>query len=146
MSGFRGTHDHIVVCQIRDFPKLEGQVPVFISPRNKGIQLYPRHWGSLFVASYDTQGYGGGIRPLLHKGSASNHSPVLAAGPRYIDSTRTAQKTFLPTVIQLLRVTQPLPSNDYFSGSIILVSKYATILSPFTEFNLHRSQKKTSNF
>jgi hypothetical protein len=39
----RGTHDHISLCQIRDSPKLEGQVPVFIFPRN-------------------SQDYGGGIR------------------------------------------------------------------------------------
>jgi hypothetical protein len=28
-----GTHDHILVSQIRESPNLEGQVPVFISPR-----------------------------------------------------------------------------------------------------------------
>jgi hypothetical protein len=37
---FRGTHDHILLFQIRDSPNLEGQVPVFISPR-KVAQLYP---------------------------------------------------------------------------------------------------------
>jgi hypothetical protein len=45
---------------------LEGQVPVFISPRNKVAQLYPHAMGSLFVASDDSQGYGGGIRTRLH--------------------------------------------------------------------------------
>jgi hypothetical protein len=34
-SESHGTHDHIVLSQVRDFPKLEGQVPVFISPRNR---------------------------------------------------------------------------------------------------------------
>jgi hypothetical protein len=29
-------------------------------------QLYPQALGSLFVASYDSQGYGGGIRTRLH--------------------------------------------------------------------------------
>jgi hypothetical protein len=29
----------------------------------------PRFETSLFVASYDSQGYGGGIRPRLHTGS-----------------------------------------------------------------------------
>jgi hypothetical protein len=52
-SESRGTHD------------LEGQVPVFISPRNRVAQLYPQALGSLFVASYDSQGYGGGIRTHL---------------------------------------------------------------------------------
>jgi hypothetical protein len=58
-----GTHDHIVLSQIRDSLNLEGQVPVFISPRNRVAQLCPQALGSLFVASYDSQDYGGGIRP-----------------------------------------------------------------------------------
>jgi hypothetical protein len=56
----RGTHNLILSSQIRDFPNLEGQVPVFVS------QLYPQALSSLFVASYDSQGYGGGIRNRLH--------------------------------------------------------------------------------
>jgi hypothetical protein len=40
----RGTHDRVLLSQIRDFPNLEGQVPVFISPRNRVAQLYPRNW------------------------------------------------------------------------------------------------------
>jgi hypothetical protein len=31
-------------CLIWDFPNLEGQVPIFISPRNRVGQLYPGHW------------------------------------------------------------------------------------------------------
>jgi hypothetical protein len=57
---------------------------------------------------------------------------VMAFDPRYITSTRTAQKTTLPTVTLLLRVTQPLPSNDCFSGSTILaLSKYTTMWFTF---------------
>jgi hypothetical protein len=33
-SESRGTHDHILLSQIRDSPTMEGQVPVFISPRH----------------------------------------------------------------------------------------------------------------
>jgi hypothetical protein len=46
-SEFRGTHDHILLSQIRDPPNLEGQVPVFIFPRNRVAQLYPQAPGSL---------------------------------------------------------------------------------------------------
>jgi hypothetical protein len=35
-------------------------------------QLYPQALGFLFVASYDSQGYGGGIRTHLHAGLISN--------------------------------------------------------------------------
>jgi hypothetical protein len=44
----------------------------------------------------------------------------MAAGLRYIVSARTAQKSQLPTITPLLRVTQPLLSNGCFSGSTVL--------------------------
>jgi hypothetical protein len=64
-SESRGIHDHISLSQIRDSPNLEGQVPLFISPRNRVARP-----SSLF-ASYDVKGLGGGIRPRLHTGSPS---------------------------------------------------------------------------
>jgi hypothetical protein len=67
-SEYRGTHDHILLSQIRDSPNLEGHVPVFISSRNRMAQLYPQALGSLLVASYNSQLYGGGIRTRLHAG------------------------------------------------------------------------------
>jgi hypothetical protein len=60
----------IFFCLIWDTPNLEGQVPVFISPRNRVAKLYPRALGSLFVASYDSQDYGGGILTRLHTGKS----------------------------------------------------------------------------
>jgi hypothetical protein len=47
-SESRGTHDHILLSQIRDSTDMEGKIPVFISPRV--TQLYPQELGSLFVA------------------------------------------------------------------------------------------------
>jgi hypothetical protein len=56
---------------------LEGQVPVFIFPRNRVDQLYPQ-----------ALCYVGGIRPCLHTGIL-----ILAArDPRYIASGRTHRK------------------------------------------------------
>jgi hypothetical protein len=52
----------IYCLRFRECPNLEGQVPVFISPRKMVTQLYPQALGSLFVAFYDSQGYGGDIR------------------------------------------------------------------------------------
>jgi hypothetical protein len=37
-----------LLSQIRDSPNLEGQVLIFISPRNRMAQLYPQALGSLF--------------------------------------------------------------------------------------------------
>jgi hypothetical protein len=67
-SESRRTQNHILLSQIWDSPILEGQVSIFISPRNREVQLYPQALGSLFIAFYDSQGYGGGIRTLLHTG------------------------------------------------------------------------------
>jgi hypothetical protein len=68
-SESRGTHNHILLFQIRDSLNMEGQVPVFIPSRNRVVHLYPQALGSLFVASYDSQVYGGGIRTRLYAGS-----------------------------------------------------------------------------
>jgi hypothetical protein len=42
------THDRILLSQIQDSPNLEGQVPVFISPRNRVTRLYPPGTAFLF--------------------------------------------------------------------------------------------------
>jgi hypothetical protein len=39
LSESRGTHAHILLSQIRDTSNVEGQAPVFISPRNRVAQL-----------------------------------------------------------------------------------------------------------
>jgi hypothetical protein len=48
-SGSRWTHDHILLPQFLDYPNLESQVPVFISPRNKVSQLYPQALGYIKI-------------------------------------------------------------------------------------------------
>jgi hypothetical protein len=73
-SDSHGTHDHFILSHIRDSHDLAGQVPVFVSPRNRAAHLYPQALGSLFVASYDSQGYGGGIRTRLHTGGPTVNS------------------------------------------------------------------------
>jgi hypothetical protein len=62
------THDHILLSQIRDSPQPGGPGPRIYIPPNRVGRLYPQALGSLFVASNDSQGYGGGIRPRLHTG------------------------------------------------------------------------------
>jgi hypothetical protein len=55
-------------CLIWSSSNLEIQVPIFISSRNRVAQLYPWVLGSLFVASYDSQGNSGGILTRLQTG------------------------------------------------------------------------------
>jgi hypothetical protein len=56
-SKSRGTRGHILVTQIPDSSNLEGQVPVFISPRNRVAQLYPRELGFLPRSQYASQSW-----------------------------------------------------------------------------------------
>jgi hypothetical protein len=98
-----GTHDRILLSQIRDFPNLEGQVPVFIPPRNRVAWLYPLALGSLFVASYDSQGYGGGIRPpSLHTARNTLKTPIPVVLLLLVDVTTVADRT--EKCVPLLRV------------------------------------------
>jgi hypothetical protein len=48
-SESRGTHDLILLSQIRDSPNLEGQVPVFITPLEQGAPAIPSGTGFPFV-------------------------------------------------------------------------------------------------
>jgi hypothetical protein len=63
----RKTHNHILLSHLR-FPQPGGPGTVFICPRNRVALLYPGALGSLYVASYDSQGYSGGILTLRHTG------------------------------------------------------------------------------
>jgi hypothetical protein len=59
-----------------------------ISPQEQGGPVIPPGLGVVFIASYDSQGYGGGIRTRLH-------SLVQAITDiRYISFTRTTQKRY----------------------------------------------------
>jgi hypothetical protein len=46
--GPRGFY-HILLSQIWDYPNLGDQVPIFISPRNRVVHLYPQALGLLFL-------------------------------------------------------------------------------------------------
>jgi hypothetical protein len=61
-SESRGTHEHILLSQIR------GPGPHICIPQEQGGPFMPPGTGFLFVASYDSHGYGGGIRTRLHTG------------------------------------------------------------------------------
>jgi hypothetical protein len=67
-SESRGTQDHILLSHFFRNPNLEGQVLVFIPPKEQGVPVLPPEHGSLSAAPYDSQGYGGGILTRLHTG------------------------------------------------------------------------------
>jgi hypothetical protein len=59
-----GTHGNNLLSQFFRLPEPRGPGPRI--PRNSVSHLYPRAQGSLFVTSYDLQGYGGDILTRLH--------------------------------------------------------------------------------
>jgi hypothetical protein len=49
-------------------PQPGGPGPLIYIPQEHGGPVMPQALGSLSVASYDSQGYGGGTSPRLHTG------------------------------------------------------------------------------
>jgi hypothetical protein len=125
-SKSRGTHDHILLSQIRGPPNLEDQISVFLSIRNRVAQLHLQALGPLFVASYNLQGYAGGIRILLHVRETLHLLNYLT----YNISARTAQKTPLLccSIIVAMELfcpfllSEPLLSNGCFIAAYFVVA------------------------
>jgi hypothetical protein len=127
-SESRGTHDRILLSKIRDSPNLEGQAPVFIFPRNRVAHLYP-----LFIASYYSQGNGGGIRTRLHAKSKSK----LCYDPQSVDQSVSVSWThlgvlnrffFLPNSCGFVDMGRPLWREDGY----IFYNVQCTIYLRFT--------------
>jgi hypothetical protein len=55
-------------CLIWDSPTWRARYPHLYPPRNRVDQSYPQTLGSLFIVSYDSQGYNGGIPTRLQTG------------------------------------------------------------------------------
>jgi hypothetical protein len=81
-SESRGTHDHILLSQIRNFP---------------------------FVASYDSQGYGGGIRSRLHTGTSLSQSHFTTGGLPPISSSAHSQMNWINSLITSRRTEYKSP-------------------------------------
>jgi hypothetical protein len=72
-SESRGTHDHILLSQIQTPPTWRPGPRIYIPQEQDGPIVPPDSFSFLFVASYDSQGYRGGLRPRLH---TPTHSPI----------------------------------------------------------------------
>jgi hypothetical protein len=70
----RGTHDIFYCVEFETPPTWRVRSPYLYPPGTGCCHLYPQVLGSLFVASYDSQDYGGGIRTRLHRGWRSSKS------------------------------------------------------------------------
>jgi hypothetical protein len=103
-----GSESHIILSQILDYPNLEGQIPVCISPRNRVAQLYPQTRVP-FSSPPTTRR----VTVEVFEPASMRGWLLMAAGPRYIASAWTAQKIPLPTALLLLRacLLWPLPNN-----------------------------------
>jgi hypothetical protein len=104
----------ILYCLIWDCPNLEGQVPLFISPRNRVAQLHPRELDSICFASCHSQGYGGGILTLSQPGGPGART-LVSLKNRMIDSKVKGKVTLRPTVSQSICL---VPSPRGFRGAL----------------------------
>jgi hypothetical protein len=92
----------IIYCLIWDSP-------VFICPRNRVAQLYPWALSSLYVASYNSQGYGGGILTLPQPGGLGPSIYIPQEQDVPVQSLKSNVKaTLWPTVSQYVLVSSPL--------------------------------------
>jgi hypothetical protein len=130
-SEFRGTHNHILLSWVRDSPNLEGQVPVCISPRKRGICYTPRLWVPFSSP------------PTIRRSTVEVFDPAATQGvhilpgtvrssSRYTASGRTPQKTLvayccmhylatgcLPIICLRGKIfNEPLPSNKSIGHNI----------------------------
>jgi hypothetical protein len=79
-------------------------------------QLYPQALGSLFIASYDSQVYGGGIRPRLHTGLNCQLLLVF----RYIASDLTRRPLTMNVLYCCVFVGTCLSNNGLFTMKLSL--------------------------
>jgi hypothetical protein len=110
------THDHILLSQIRASPNLGGPGPRIYILQEQGAPVITP--GTVFPFRRLLRL--AGLRCRYSNLPLRGDYLVMAAGLRYTDSEWTTHKTPLQTVTPLLLVTQPLPSNISFSGSIVL--------------------------
>jgi hypothetical protein len=135
------TRNHILLSQIRDSHNLEGQVPVFISHRNRVPQLYSQALGSLIVASYDSQGYGGVIRTHFHAGFSwnkfsfpyslisSRHGPRTENTPSIVAWRRSHRKH-----VSHVRLRVDLPVSNTGHGEDDIENIASSIVASWTVF------------
>jgi hypothetical protein len=79
----------IFCCLIWDSPNIQDEVPISISPKNRVAQLCLRPLGSLFIASYDSQGYDGGILTRFNTGLSSKLLYDWRPVNQYIEVSKT---------------------------------------------------------
>jgi hypothetical protein len=117
------------------------------TPRNRLAQLYPQALGSLFVTSYGSQDYGGGIRTRLHAGMtqlkvkftlrlAVYHQTVcLDAKPLethdqfslYSPGTDVAENVFSIIACSLVAVETTCPQSCSLATAVLLSPVYTAV-------------------
>jgi hypothetical protein len=120
-SKSRRTHGHILLYHLW-LPNLKGQVPVFIFPRNRVAPLHPRALGSLFVASYDSRGYGGGVLSRQHMGIffTSKIDPFPSLISSYSRTVLVRSMVVWESAISFCPTSEPMGTEAHSSISFLL--------------------------
>jgi hypothetical protein len=80
----RRTHNHILLSHLR-LPQPGGPGVRIYIPQEQGCPVIPRALGSLYVRSYDSQSYGGGIPNSHHTGLPCRWSWSSSCGRQSVD-------------------------------------------------------------
>jgi hypothetical protein len=104
--------------------------------RARSPYLYPQALGSLFMASYDSQGYGAGIRTRLHAELTHStlHSHFFLQTSRYVARHGPHRKRFFQQSYCCMRVwcgdrvtaSEPFPSNGSITQAFSIHASLST--------------------
>jgi hypothetical protein len=121
-SKFLGTHDHIVLSQIRDSPNLEGQVRVFLSPRKTVAYLHPHALDPFLFPPRTRRSTVEVFEP------ASTRGLQLLTGPGYNTSAPNAKKmSLLLLLYSLVTVNTCLSAEPLLSNGCFIVACFAVV-------------------
>jgi hypothetical protein len=130
-SKSRRTQDHILLSHLR-LPQPGGSGPCIYIPQEQGVQLYLRALGSLFEASYDSQGW------LVSKSKVKSQSNVTTDGQSVSMSWCRVHcgtcDSILLSVWKLLCYLCGAPSLTRDRVCPLLVT--VTVFSPLSKFNI----------
>jgi hypothetical protein len=95
------------IVSLASIPQPGGTGRSLYVPRDRVAQLYPQTPGSLSVASYESQGYGGGILTGLHMGKFKHYRVLFNHDLFHEFSYREGnQKMCLQTYIKALKYSK----------------------------------------
>jgi hypothetical protein len=126
-SESHGTHDHILLSHSR-LPQPGGPGPRIYIPREQGGPFIPHALGSLFVASYDSQGCDRCIRTRLHTGFLQLNRSAICQNKYSARTTRKTQPLYCCRDVFKAPLHSYLCSADHIENVVLLFVRPGMLL------------------